>query len=106
MKFLNNLVLQIWEGINLGETGFRWALYGDDPVNYVELVIRAIIGLAGIVAAGFIVFGAYTLITSSGEPENIAKGQKMVTNAVIGLIVAAIAFLIVNFAIEEFVGFL
>ena len=59
-----------------------------------------VIGLAGLVAAAIIVFGAYTLITSSGEPENIAKGQKMITAAIIGLIIAAIAFLIVNFVID------
>jgi hypothetical protein len=98
MEILKNLVLQNFAGID-NPDGVSWTI-GDDPVSYVQTVLTAIIGLAGLVAAAFIVVGAYTLITSSGEPENIAKGQKMITNAIIGLVLAAIAFLIVNFVID------
>ena len=97
MEVLKNLVLASWLGV---ESPMQWILDGADPVNYVVTVLKVIIGLAGLVAAALVVFGAYTLITSSGEPENIAKGQKMVTNAIIGLVIAAIAFLIVNYAID------
>ena len=97
MKFLSRLVLQ-WQGIN---TEGKWKLgSGGDIESYLQWILSAVIGLAGLIAAAFIVFGAYTLITSSGEPENIAKGQKMVTNAVIGLVLAALAYLIVNFVIK------
>lgn len=87
----------LWQGIN---TPMKWILDGSDPGTYIQTVLEAIIGLAGIIAAALVVFGAYSLITSSGEPENIAKAQKMITNALIGLVVAAIAFLIVNFVID------
>jgi FtsH-binding integral membrane protein len=87
----------LWQGI---KTPMEWILEGSDPGTYIQTVLEAIIGLAGIIAAALIVFGAYSLITSSGEPENIAKAQKMITNALIGLVIAAIAFLIVNFVID------
>ena len=100
MSLFKNLILQSFAGIRIAD-GVQWALNPGGEVDYFIAVLQAIIALAGIIAAGFIVFGAYTLITSSGEPENIAKGQKMVTNAIIGLIIAAIAFMIVNFVIVE-----
>ncbi len=100
MEIFKNLVLQTFAGIN-NPDGVSWALFNLEPFGYIELVLLTLIGLSGLVAAGFIVFGAYTLITSSGEPENIAKGQKIITNAVIGLLIAALAFLIVNFIIVE-----
>jgi hypothetical protein len=88
-----------WFGINTAAGVAIGGGFESDPVSYVQLVLESLIGLAGLVAAGFIVFGAYSLITSNGEPENIAKAQKMITNAIIGLVIAAIAFLIVNFVI-------
>ncbi len=100
MNFLKNLILQEFGGIaNPG--GVRWALWGDDPVDYITLVLEVIIGLAGLAAVAFIVFGAYTLITAGGEPENVTKGQKMIQNAIIGLVIAALAFVIVNFVIDS-----
>ena len=99
INLMKNLVLQSFAGIRLAD-GVQWALSPGDEISYLELVLQAIILLAGLIAASFIVFGAYTLITAGGEPETIAKGQKMITNAVIGLVIAAIAFLIVNFVIE------
>lgn len=100
MGFLKNLILRSFGGIS-NPDGVRWAMSDEDPVRYANLVVEAIIGLAGLAAVGFIIFGAYTLITAGGDPDNIAKGQKMITNAIIGLVIAALAFVIVNFVIIE-----
>ncbi len=97
VNLFEKVVLQAWRGIR---SPMEWALEGADPVDYLQDILLTVIGLAGLIAAAIIVFGAYSLITSSGEPENIAKAQKMITAAVIGLIIAAIAFLIVNFVID------
>ena len=100
INLMKNLVLQSFAGIRLAD-GVEWALRPDDEIGYLGAVLGVIISLAGLVSAGFIIFGAYTLITAGGEPETIAKAQKMITNAVIGLVIAAIAFLIVNFVIAD-----
>ena len=97
IDFFKNILLASWRDI---KSPMKWRGEGGDLVFELQEILLVVIGLAGLVAAAIIVFGAYTLITSSGEPENIAKGQKMITAAIIGLIIAAIAFLIVNFVIE------
>ncbi len=99
MEVLKNIVLQGFAGIGKPD-GVTWRLSPGGEVSYVQSVLEILIGLAGVIAVIFIVVGAYTLITSSGEPENIAKGQKMITNAIIGLVLAALAFMIVNFVID------
>lgn len=81
------------------QTESEWA-FGGDVMSYVEGILITLIVLAGVVAAGFIVVGAYTIITAGGEPENIAKGYKTITNAIIGLVLAALAFVIVSFVID------
>lgn len=49
----------------------------------------------------FIIIGAFQLLTARGNPENISKGRKTITWAVIGFVVillaASIAALIKNF---------
>ncbi len=67
--------------------------------GWITDFLRLIIGLSGIVAAAVLVFNAYLYITASGDEGKIAKATQGITYAIVGLIVAAIAFLLVNFVI-------
>ncbi len=69
-------------------------------VNWFENVFTWIIGLAGVVSAAVLIFSAYLYITASGDEQKIQKATKGITYAIIGLIIAAVAFLIVNFVVE------
>ena len=71
-----------------------------DFTSWLENVFVWIIGLAGVIAAAVLIFSAYLYITASGDEQKIQKATKGITYAVVGLVVAAIAFLIVNFVIE------
>jgi len=72
----------------------------DGVEDYIISIIQTLIGLGGLVAAGMIVYGGYVFILSGGDSENIARGQRILTNAVIGLIIASLAFILVNFIID------
>ncbi len=69
--------------------------------EYILEVLKTIIGFGGIVAVCFIVYAAYLFILASGDPDQIAKAQKMLVNSVIGLVLAAISFMVINFIIEN-----
>ncbi len=73
-------------------------------IDWFEDVFIWIIGLAGVVAAAVLIFSAYLYITAGGDEQKIYKATKGITYAIIGLIVAAVAFLIVNFVIEGVSG--
>ena len=62
-------------------------------------IINAVIGVLGIVAVVVIIMGGITYMTSSGDAGKVKKAKDTILYGVIGLIVVALAFAIVNFVI-------
>lgn len=60
--------------------------------------------LVGVIALGFLVYGGFLYITSHGDENQIDQAKKIITYAVIGIVVIGIAAALVNFVIEPFVG--
>lgn len=69
-------------------------------VAIVNIVANALIGLVVIVSVFFIIYAGWMIL--SGGSEGIKEGQKILINAFIGLAVAILSFLIVQYL----VGFL
>lgn len=67
----------------------------------ITLVVLALLDmalrLAGLVALGFVIYGAINYVTSQGEPDKTKKAQDTVLNALIGLVLALLAAGIVRF---------
>ncbi|MDO5480860.1 MAG: pilin [Candidatus Saccharibacteria bacterium] len=53
--------------------------------------------IIGLLATGFVIFGGYQIMTSSGDVGAMAKGKKTITRAVIGLVIAVMAQAITAF---------
>ncbi len=51
-------------------------------------------GIAGAIAVGFLIYGGFTYIT--GGEKGAEKAKPIIINAIIGLFVIALAFVIVN----------
>ncbi len=68
--------------------------------SVVGSIIKAVIGVLGLVAVAFIVIGGVQYMTSSGDTTKLQKAKNTILYAVIGLIIAALAFAIANFAIN------
>jgi uncharacterized membrane protein len=62
-------------------------------VAVVEILLR----LAGLIAVGFVVRGAFKYILSQGNPEDIKVARQIIINAVIGVVISIIASAIVSF---------
>jgi len=63
----------------------------------IEILVR----LAGIIAVVMIIFGAFTYVTSQGEPEPTAKARGTIINALIGLVVAISAASLIAFVAKN-----
>lgn len=61
------------------------------------VIIDDLIRVAGMVAVGFIIFGGFQYMTSSGEPDRTKKAKDTILNALIGLVIAIAASSIVSF---------
>lgn len=73
---------------------------GDDGLmSRVRVIIEVVIGILGVVAVAMIILGGIQYATSQGNPEQIKKAKDIILYAVIGLIVALLAFAIVDFVL-------
>lgn len=64
-----------------------------------DLIIRIIniaLGIAGLVAVLFLVIGGFRYITSAGNEETAEQAKKIITNAIIGIVVIILAFVIIR----------
>jgi TRAP-type C4-dicarboxylate transport system permease small subunit len=64
--------------------------------TFIKSVIQILVTLAGLVAAGFFVWGGVGYITSSGNPESLDRAKKTILYSAIGLAVVLGAFVLTN----------
>ncbi len=73
---------------------------GNGLAGYVWTIVLNILYditlLAGLTALILVIFGGYKYILSNGEPGKIAQAKTIITNAMIGLVIAILAAVIVN----------
>lgn len=70
--------------------------------NVLSGGLNAVYFIAGIVAVVVIVVAGYFFVTSTGEPEKVAKARNTILYAVIGLVVIISAFVITQFVLGRF----
>lgn len=68
--------------------------------TFVKNIIQIGVTLAGLIAAGYMVWGGYRYITSSGSPEALDGAKKTLMYACIGLMVVLGAYMLTNMVSE------
>lgn len=74
----------------------------DDAADMIKTVINILLYILGTIAVLVIIIGGIRYTTSNGEASSIKSAKDTILYAVIGLIVAMMAFAIVNFVIKAF----
>lgn len=69
----------------------------DDIVLIIMAILDILLRLGGLVALGFIIYGAIQYVTSQGEPDAAKKAQSTIINALIGMVICILAASIVAF---------
>ena len=72
--------------------------------NAIVSIIDAVILVSGLVAVAFIIVGGVNYMTSAGDASKTQKAKNTIMYSVIGLIICALAFVIVNFVIGTILG--
>ena len=62
--------------------------------TFIQSVIQVLVALAGLVSAGFFVWGGIGYITSSGDPEKLDRSKKTIVYSAIGLVIVLGAFVL------------
>ncbi len=68
----------------------------DDVGSLVKTILEWALYLAGIIAIVFIIIGGFYYITAAGNDSRAADGRKTLVNALIGLVLVVLAYLIVQ----------
>ncbi len=86
----------------IGGIGGAQTLTG--PSGLIYRVISLMLFIAGALAVFFVIIGGYQYITAAGNEEQSEKGKKTLINAVIGIIVIVLSFVIINVVVNTVSG--
>jgi hypothetical protein len=73
-----------------------------DILVVIANAIRIGIWFAGALSVIFIIVGGIFYVISAGNPSNIKRAKDILTNAIVGLIIAGLAYSIVTFLAGKF----
>ncbi|MBU1145990.1 hypothetical protein KKD80_00355 [Patescibacteria group bacterium] len=71
------------------------------PVVITGKVIKAFLGILGIVMVILVLYGGFLWMTAAGNTEKIEKAKKILGNAVVGIIIIIMAYGISFFVIDQ-----
>ena len=74
----------------------------NDLMGTINTIINVIIGVIGFVAVVVIILGGVQYTTSAGDPGKVKKAKDTILYGIIGLVVAILAYAIVNFVLSRF----
>ncbi|MBU6447785.1 hypothetical protein KGQ24_03020 [Patescibacteria group bacterium] len=78
-------------------------LTGPNTVNDLIIkIINVLLSVAAIIAVLFIIIGGFRYITSAGNEEQAEKGRGTLVNAIIGLVIIILAYVIVGIVNNTF----
>lgn len=66
-----------------------------------NFIINIVIGLLEVGAVVAIIYSGFTYVNSRNDPGKITKAKQIIMYAIIGMLIGALAFAIVNFVIGE-----
>lgn len=72
-----------------------------DLENTVIRIVQWVLGFLGLVAVIMILIGGFQWMTAGGNEEKVASAKKIISAAVIGLIVVLLAWAIVTFVVSQ-----
>lgn len=76
-------------------------LNSNDLMGTLNTIINVVIGIIGFVAVIVIIFGGVQYTTSAGDSGKVKKAKDTIMYGIIGLVVALMAYSIVNFILSN-----
>lgn len=74
---------------------------GDSLLTTVNKIINIVIGVVGFAAVAMTIYGGVQYTTSAGDPGKVKKAKDTIMYGIVGLVVAILAFAIVNFVLSS-----
>lgn len=75
-----------------------------DPRAIVGRLIRAALGLLGMIFSILIVYAGFLWMTAAGNEDRVTKAQQILTASVIGLVIILTSYAVTNYVLREIYG--
>ena len=67
-------------------------------------IIQTGLAVVGLIAVGFLIYGGFQYVTSAGNDESAEGAKKTIQNAIIGLVVVILSYIIVTVIANALIG--
>lgn len=93
--------VDIYQGCTGTETNALCGSKGDDANKFIKTLVDTLLFILGAISVLVIIIAGIMYATSGGEAANIKRAKDMLMYAIIGLVVALLAYAIVNFVLTQ-----
>ncbi|MBI2632992.1 MAG: DUF2341 domain-containing protein [Parcubacteria group bacterium] len=88
----------------MGEFQSQTQLGGVDLITVIGRIVNIFLSFLGLIGVILVIYAGFIWMTSGGNPEQISKAKKLMTAALVGLLIIIMSFAIVNFILKLFGG--
>ena len=96
---MKDIITKLGIGVDINKSGDEIQGDANGLQNNVTNIINVVIGVLGLVCVVVMIIGGVNYMTSSGDTGKVKKAKDTIHYGVIGLVVCALAFAIVNWVI-------
>lgn len=87
-------------GIQNTAKGAQLTTGGGNLEGMIGNIIGAVLGLVGVILFGYMVYGGFRWMTAAGEAKAVTDAQAIIKNALIGIVIIALAYAISNYVLD------
>lgn len=73
----------------------------DNLADLLGNILKYFLIFSGVAIFGSLIYSGFLFATSKGQPDNVTKARISLTYSIVGIIVVAIAYLMVNFIVNK-----
>ena len=86
--------LECNENGDISESNFSKDNLQGTVLRIIGTVVKDLMFLGGLLAVGLVMYGGFLMVTSQGNPAGVEKAKKVISGAIVGLIIAILAYAI------------
>ncbi|MFA6042907.1 MAG: hypothetical protein WCV85_04810 [Patescibacteria group bacterium] len=90
--------------ITIENVGGTLTLGSADLKQTVLNIITFVLGLLGLIAVIMILYGGFIWLTAGGNEDKVSSAKRIISSAIVGLVVILISWAIVNFVVKSTVN--
>lgn len=74
---------------------------GNSAESIMTYIVKLFLGFSGVIAMLYVIYGGFMYLTAGINADQAKSGRKIVTNAVVGLIVIILSYIIVTVVVNS-----